>query len=211
MDDRALYATILGIAPPWDVVRVELDDAAKAVHVWLEERAGTAFVCPDCRTTAPLYDHVERSWRHLDTCQYETRLHARMPRIQCATHGVKTVAVPWATSHSRFTVLFERLAIAWLKEATPAAVARRLGLSWEEANGIVERAVRRGLARRPSSAARYLGIDEHSYLKHFQFVTMVVDLERQIVLHVADDRTADSLAATSRGCRSTTASPSRPS
>jgi len=39
MDDRALYATILGIAPPWQVSRVELDDAAKAVHGWLEERA----------------------------------------------------------------------------------------------------------------------------------------------------------------------------
>jgi transposase len=87
------------------------------------------------------------------------------------------------------------LAIAWLKEATPLAVARRLGLSWEEANGILERAVRRGLARRTSVAGRRLGIDEHSYLKHFQFVTMVVDLDRQTVLHVADDRTAASLDA----------------
>jgi transposase len=194
MDDRALYATILGIAAPWDVVCVELDDAVKAVHVWLEERAGTAFACPECQTVSPLHDHVERSWRHLDTWQYETRLHARVPWVDCAEHGVKTVPVPWATPHSRFTVLFERLAIAWLKEATPAAVARRLGLTWEEANGIVERAVKRGLARRPSSAARYLGVDEHSYLKHFQFVTMVVYLERKTVLHVAADRTADTLA-----------------
>jgi hypothetical protein len=48
MDDRTLHATILGIAPPWDVSRVELDDAAKAVHVWLEERAGTSFTCSEC-------------------------------------------------------------------------------------------------------------------------------------------------------------------
>jgi transposase len=195
MDDRTLYATILGIAAPWDVVRVELDDRGKVVHVWLEERPGTAFACPECQTLSPLYDHTERSWRHLDTCQYETRLHARVPRIECAAHGVKTVSVPWATPHSRFTVLFERLAIAWLKEATPAAVARRLSLTWEEANGIVERAVRRGLARRRSVAGRRLGIDEHSYLKHFQFVTMVVDLDEQTVLHVADDRTAETLAS----------------
>jgi transposase len=195
MDDRVLYATILGITRPWVVVRVELDDAAKAVHVWLAEEAGNTFTCPECQTISPLHDHVERSWRHLDTCQYETRLHAKVPRVRCTEHGVRTVAVPWAVPHSRFTMLFERLAIAWLKEATPAAVARRLGLTWEEANGIVERAVRRGLARRPAGAARYLGIDEHSYLKHFQFVTMVVDLERQTVLHVADDRTADTLAA----------------
>lgn len=195
MDDRTLYATILGIAPPWEVTRVELDDTAKAVHVWLEARSGTTFACPECQTISPLHDHVERSWRHLDTCQYETRLHARVPRVDCAEHGVKTVPVPWATAHSRFTMLFERLAIAWLKEATPAAVARRLGLTWEEANGIVERAVRRGLARRSSVAGRRLGIDEHSYLKHFQFVTMVVDLDEQTVLHVADDRSAETLAS----------------
>lgn len=195
MDDRTLYATILGIAPPWDVTRVELDDAVKAVHVWLEERAGTSLRCPECQTVSPIHDHVERRWRHLDTCQYETQLHARVPRVHCATHGVKTVRVPWATPHSRFTLLFEQLAIAWLKEATPAAVARRLGLTWEETNGMVERAVKRGLARRPSMAGRRLGIDEHSYLKHFQFVTMVVDLDEQTVLHVADDRTADTLAS----------------
>ena len=194
MDDRTLYATILGIALPWEVDRVELDDGAKAVHVWLEARSGTTFACPECQTISPLHDHVERSWRHLDTCQYETRLHARVPRVDCAEHGVKTVPVPWATAHSRFTMLFERLAIAWLKEATPAAVARRLGLTWEEANGIVERAVRRGLARRTSVAGCRLGIDEHSYLKHFQFVTMVVDLDEQTVLHVADDRSAETLA-----------------
>jgi transposase len=193
MDDRTLYATILGIAPPWAVDRVELDDAAKAVHVWLKARSGTTFACPECQTISPLHDHVERSWRHLDTCQCETQLHARVPRVDCAEHGVKTVPVPWATEH--FTMLFERLAIAWLKEATPAAVARRLGLTWEEANGIVERAVRRGLARRTSVAGRRLGIDEHSYLKHFQFVTMVVDLDEQTLLHVADDRSAETLAS----------------
>lgn len=194
MDDRTLYATILGVVRPWEVTRVELDDATKRVHVWLAECTGTTFTCPECQTISPLHDHVERSWRHLDTCQYETQLHAKVPRVRCAEHGVKTVPVPWAAAHSRFTLLFERLAIAWLKEATPAAVARRLGLTWEEANGIVERAVRRGLARRPAVAARYLGIDEHSYLKHFEFVTMVVNLETQTVLHVADDRTAEGLA-----------------
>lgn len=108
---------------------------------------------------------------------------------------MRIIQVPWAERRSHFTLLFERLAIAWLKEATPLAVARRLGLTWEEANGIVERAVRRGLCRRGSVAGRCLGIDEHSYLRRYQFVTMVVDLDTQTVLHVASDRTAESLAA----------------
>ena len=187
MDDRSLYAAILGLEAPWEVERVELRETEQVVHVWVRAQEGTQFVCPECREVGPIYDHSERSWRHLDTCQFQTLLHATVPRITCQTHGVRTVAVPWAERRSHFTLLFERLAIAWLKEATPLAVARRLGLMWEEANGIVERVVRRGLARRTSVTGRRLGIDEHSYLKHFQFVTMVVDLDTQHVLHVADD------------------------
>lgn len=194
MDDRSLYATILGLEQPWDVERVELSESEQAVHIWVKAQAGTAFVCPECGASGPVYDHTERSWRHLDTCQFRTLLHAPVPRIECPAHGVRTVRVPWAEQRSRFTLLFERLAIAWLKEATPAAVARRLSLTWEETNGIVERAVRRGLARRGSVAGRRLGIDEHSYLRHFEFVTMVCDLDRQHVLHVADQRTAETLA-----------------
>lgn len=193
MDDRSLYATILGLTAPWEVERVELREAEQVVHVWVRAQTGTRFGCPECGEPGPIYDHGERSWRHLDTCQFQTLLHAAVPRITCPTHGVRTITVPWAERRSHFTLLFERLAIAWLKEATPLAVARRLGLTWEEANGIVERAVRRGLARRTSVAGRRLGIDEHSYLKHFQFVTMVVDLDTQHVLHVADDRTAETL------------------
>ena len=80
MDDRSLYATILGITRPWDVVRVQLDDPGKAVHVWLEEEARASFVCPECQAAAPIYDHVERRWRQLDTCQYATYLRARPAR-----------------------------------------------------------------------------------------------------------------------------------
>lgn len=118
---------------------------------------------------------------------------ARVPRVQCLTHGVKTVRVPWAEKGSRFTLFFERLAIAWLKEATPTAVARRLGLTWDEARGIQERAVRRGLARRTQEPVARIGIDEKSFLKRHQYVSIVVDLDQARVLHIADDRRADSL------------------
>jgi hypothetical protein len=48
----------------------------------------------------------------------------------------------------RFTALFERLAIDWLTAASQKAVGERLGLSWDEIHGIMERAVERGLERR---------------------------------------------------------------
>jgi transposase len=111
MRDRELYATILGVQAPWTVERVELDVAGGAVHVWLARTEDAAAQCPECETVCPIYDHREREWRHLDTCQLQTRLHARVPRIECPTHGVVQTAVPWATPGSKFTLLFERLVI----------------------------------------------------------------------------------------------------
>jgi len=111
------------------VERVELREATQEVDVRVAAATGTTFGCPQCAAVSPVYDHVERRWRHLDTCQFRTLLCARVPRVRCATHGVTTVRVPWAEPGSRFTLLFERLAIAWLQDATPTAVGRRLGLS----------------------------------------------------------------------------------
>ena len=52
------------------------------------------------------------------------------------------VKLPWAEPSSRFTALFEALAIEWLKAASQKAVAGLL-LSWDEIHGIMERAVKR--------------------------------------------------------------------
>ena len=124
MRDHELYATILGVQAPWRVERVELDVPGGAVHVWLARDESAAAECPECHTAQTIYDHREREWRHLDTCQLQTRLHARVPRVDCPTHGVLQSPVPWATSGSKFTLLFERLAIDWLREAAVTAVGR---------------------------------------------------------------------------------------
>ena len=43
--------------------------------------------------------------------QCNTILIGRISRVDCPEHGVKTVTVPWALPHSRFTIMFERFAI----------------------------------------------------------------------------------------------------
>ncbi|WP_330178160.1 transposase family protein [Candidatus Vondammii sp. HM_W22] len=44
--------------------------------------------------------------------------------------------------------MFEALVIDWLKEVSISAVSRLMGLSWNAIDGIMQRAVKRGLARR---------------------------------------------------------------
>ena len=195
MRDDELYATILGLTAPWTVERVDVDVPGGAVHVWLARTDGAPAHCPECQSACPIYDHRDREWRHLDTCQLQTRLHARVPRVECPTHGVLQSAVPWATPGSKFTLLLERLAIDWLREAAVTAVARQLGLGWDAVWGIERRAVARGLERRGAVTLRYVGVDEKSFQRRYDFVTVVSDLEGARVLFVADDRKRESREA----------------
>lgn len=75
-----------------------------------------------------------------------------------------------------------------------ASVSRHLHLSWDAVDGIMGRAVARGLARRQITPPRRIGVDETSFQKRHEYVTVVCDLERDRVLHVADERTEASLA-----------------
>ena len=194
MQDHELYEQILGIASPWYVQRVELKLDSGSVHVYLAHAQTTSWHCPECGVACALHDHQpERSWRHLDTCQYETVLHAALPRTECVAHGVRVARVPWGEPGSRFTLWFEGLAIAWLRAASQRAVAARLGLTWDEVHGIMQRAVRRGLARRQAEPLRHIGVDEKSFRKRHRYATLVNDLERGRVLYVAAERKQESL------------------
>jgi transposase len=189
MEDRQLYETILGLEEPWYVERVELGTEEEEVRVYVELAEGTSLRCPECGEPSPGYDRSpERRWRHLDTCQYSTLLVARVPRVRCAEHGVRQIRVPWAEGQSRFTALFEALAIRFLRETTVSGLAELMGVSWDEAEGILNRAVARGLRRREREPLRFVGVDETSFQKRHEYVTVVADLEGDRVLWVGDHR-----------------------
>ena len=149
MQDAKLYEQILGLTEPWFVDRVELDVARQRVDLFVEHRPGATWQCPHCDHDCALYDHgPSRRWRHLDTCQLQTHLHARPPRISCDEHGVCNVDLPWAEANGRFTLMMERFVIDLLKHCQNITAARRLiGISWDQASHVMQRAVQRGLRR----------------------------------------------------------------
>jgi len=59
--------------------------------------------------------------------QHEAYLHAEVPRVRCVEHGVRQVRVPWARDCSGFTLLFEALAMALMREIPVRAAAKILG------------------------------------------------------------------------------------
>jgi len=193
MVDTKLYQQIPGLSDPWTVTSVELERSAGSVLVKVEPRPDAELSCPTCGKSVPGYDRRTRRWRHLDTCQYTTILEASVPRLSCPEHGVVTVAVPWAVRGSGFTALFEALVIDWLHEASIRAVARQLRVSWSSIDRIMARAVARGMARREAVSPERLCVDETSFQKRHEYVTVVTDPDAGHVLHVAQDRRTESL------------------
>ena len=96
MQDRQLYAEILGIRAPWFVDRVQLKLRDGAVHVHLEHHEVEPWPCPECGEARRRYDHQpERPWRHLITCQYQTIL-AKPPQAEYGQHEERVVKLTWA-------------------------------------------------------------------------------------------------------------------
>ena len=187
------YALLLGVGSPWEVQHVELKLAEKQVAIELSWQWGAAAQCPECGQECSMHDSApERTWRHLDTMQFTTLIRARPPRAACPTHGVKTMRVPWAAPHGRFTVLFERFAVeVLLASACVSQACELLGLSWDTAQEIMRRAVERGLERRQLDALKHLGMDEKSFKRGQSYVTLLTDLDQSRVLDVVEERTTE--------------------
>ncbi len=190
----AFYRQMLDLPLPWSVNRVELSPEEKRIVVWVGHRAGVGLACPECGSILPIYDHVaDRAWRYLDSGPFVTWVHARIPRVRCLVHGVRQVRIPWALPRTHFTIAFERWAIDVLRETDVLGGTRLLRLSWDEAWGIMERAVVRGQRAKQRRIIRRLGIDEKAIAKGHTYVTLVNDLDRATVEYVGDDRQQVSL------------------
>lgn len=187
------YRLLLGLDASWEVSDVSLSLEEKRVDILVSHADGPV-TCPECGAQCSIADHApERTWRHLDTMQFETRLRARVPRCDCKACGVKTTAVPWAGKHSRFTLLFEAMAIEVIRACgNVKAAAGLLGLDWDSVHRIMERAVDRGLDRREVEEVAHVGIDEKNFGRGQSYISLLTDLDGSRILEVTEGRTEES-------------------
>lgn len=188
------YAKLLCLETPWEVSSVNLSLEKQKVVVQVLFPRGQKVPCPVCENKCCIADHgTERTTRHLDTMQFETLLSARVPRSDCPDCGVKTISVPWAEPHSRFTLLFEAFVVQVLKVSSSIEKAKSfLKLDWKSVQRIMDRAVERGLKHRKTDKLKYVGLDEKSFKKGHDYISLLYDLDEPRVLDVKKDRTQKS-------------------
>jgi transposase len=195
MNDKELYREILGVGELWRIKSIDLKVEDGRVDIYIEWPYGEDGICPECGETYKIHDRrEERVWRHLDTCQLKTFIHCQIPRVKCPDHKTKTMKVPWAEDMSRFTLQFERIAIQFLEGSeNRSKTAEALRISWDEMNNIMNKAVRRGLSRRDHETIKYIGMDEKSFLKGHNYISVMTDTVGKRVLDVTKDRKKESV------------------
>ena len=196
MDDKDLFTKILGIRLPWFIKQVVVNDSEQRVDIFVNHEPGIRVRCPDCNEFYGLYDHApERVYRHLDTCQMKTYIHVRPPRVNCPKHGVKHIDSQFGENDSDMTFAFESLVIRVAQECNIEATSRLCDVSWDRSWNALDRAVRRGQARKVHRVPGRIGVDEKSIAKGHKYESLVYDIDAATVEFVCDDRSQESLEA----------------
>jgi hypothetical protein len=99
------YRRLLGLDAAWEVTKVDFQPDEKRVEIAIVY-VGGRLVYPGCGESCSQADKgEERSRRHLDTMQFETRIRAAAPRSDCRACGVRRWPSPGRASipDSRFS------------------------------------------------------------------------------------------------------------
>ena len=134
--------------------------------------------CPVCRyTTRSAYDTrpVPSSWRGLDFGRHVVTVRASLRRLDCPQHGVRVQGVPFARHRSRFTRDLEDVAAFLATKTDKTTIARFLRLDWDSVGRICERVVADELDPGRLDGLVNIGVDEVSWKKHHNYLTLVTD------------------------------------
>jgi len=189
-----LFKIALGLQDPWLVERAELLDqqGTRQLHLHIGHKPGVKFFYEG--ELYAVYDHQERTWRHLNFFEHECYLHARVPRVRTRSGQVLLVDVPWASPGSSFTLLFEAYAALLVEGGMPCTRAGDyMGISGKSIWTIIRRMVSTALSEQPLEDVSHMGIDETSSRKGHNYLTVLTDIKERKVVGVGQGKDQDAL------------------
>ena len=167
---------LIGIASTFvDYVRFETDLVVGVRPSWRLPRCGC------CEQRAPGYDLREpRRWAHLPLGRLRIVLEYSPRRVNCPSCGIRNEQVPWARAGSRFTKDAEELTCYLARTCDRTAVSRLMSISWRTVGNIIDRVVTERLNPSRLHGLKRIGVDEFSYLRRNDYITIVVDHDKKL-------------------------------
>ncbi len=180
-----LLESSLQLEEPWKITHAEFKEEG-AAHITVDVKKGAQFVCPECGGEIKRYGHEpnERVWRHADICFFPCYIHCKRPRVMCPHCGVKQMDAPFERKNSHFTLQFESYAMLILTDMPIEREAKILRCDDKSLTSILHYWVNDAVEKRQFNDVTTLAIDETSFKKGHQYVTVVIDSEKRSVIDV---------------------------
>lgn len=192
MRDTKLLRDLLGLEGT-RVLDVNFDEVGLVVDVaptWRRPR------CSECGRKCAGYDRDrDRRWRHLDFGGMMVQLRYDTRRVDCPRCGVKVEQLPWAETSAWFTRPFEDHVGYLAQKSDKTAVSSQMRIAWDTVGAIIQRVVARHQKRDPLKGLTTIGVDELSYRRHHEYITVVVDHDRGCIVWAKPGKNADTLRA----------------
>jgi transposase len=151
--------------------------------------------CPECGKPGTIHETREpRLWRDLAFGETVAMVRYAPRRVHCVTHGVHVEAVPWAAPKSRFTRRMEELVAYLAQQMSKTAVCKLAGIDWRTVGTIVTRIINEKLDPTRLDDLSVIGVDELSFRRNHNYVTVVVDHVRQRIVWVGEGKSSATLA-----------------
>ena len=177
----------------WHVASSTFGGQPPRMQIVLEHRRGVTVRCPQCGAECAAHDSVEKRWRHLNFFQYRCELVAKVPRANCATHGIRVTEVPWASAQSGFTLLFEAMVMLLAAEMPVWDIAQIMDEEDTRLWRLIRRLVDKAHAEKDWSQVKAIAVDETSSRRGWRYVTVIMDMESRAVLYLARGRDSNAL------------------
>ena len=191
--EKTLFAQALGLTESWEITRIDFKSQGGVfdrgvMDIYIDWKKGSRFA-DETGKLCKVHDSVDKTYRHIDFFQHECYLHCRVPRIKTSDGRVETVKVPWARKGSQFTLQFESYALTLVQCEMPVnQVANILRVYPNRIWRMIDFYVHNTRCDLQFDQVHKLGIDEKSFRKGHQYLTVCSDLEARRVIHVSPGR-----------------------
>jgi transposase len=118
----------------------------------------------------------------------------RVPRIKCRDcNAVRQTPIEFADPRRSYTRSFAQYVLELARMMTIQDVAMHLGVSWDVVKEIVKNDLQRRFSNPKLKGLRQIAIDEICIGKGHRYLTIVLDLETGVVVHVGRGKGGDAL------------------